>query len=110
MLNKTFNNFRNLSLLFILIMNIGAVSAQQCARDFLGQISCASNGGDVVRGIVGNLVCSRGKCVKFTIGRGTIMCAKTSDGAATLDVSGQPIFSVGCEEAKKEYIANDLKP
>ena len=110
MLNKPFKNFRNLSLLFILIMNIGSVSAQQCARDFLGQISCAPNGGDVARDIIGNLVCGRGKCVRFTIGGGTIMCAKIPGGAATFDVSGQPICSGGCEEAKKEYCANDLKP
>ena len=107
MLNKTFKNFRNLSLLFILIMNIGAVSAQQCAKDIIGNVICAPQGGVVAKDIIGNLVCGRGQCVRDILGQ--IMCSKNPGGAATFDILRQPICSGGCEEARKEYCADDMR-
>jgi len=107
MLNNNFKNFRKLFLLFILIMNIADVSAQQCAKDILGNVVCAPQGGVVAKDIIGNLVCGRGQCVRDVLGR--IMCAQNPGGAATFDILRQPICSGGCEEAKKEYCADDMR-
>jgi hypothetical protein len=107
MLTDAFKNVRNLSLLFILMMNIGAVSAQQCAKDFLGNVVCAPQGGGIGPNLIGELVCGKGQCVRDHIG--LIVCAKTPGGAATFDSLRLPICSGGCEEAKKEYCASDLR-
>ena len=107
MANYRFNFARNISLSFVLIMSIGAASAQQCAKDILGNVICAPHGGVIVKDVLGNLVCGRGQCVRDILGQ--IVCARNPGGAATFDILRQPICSGGCEEARKENCSDDMR-